>query len=86
MAAVTDPGLGLRPFFDVDAASYLACLSCNDRLLYRFVSNISLKKMIPSCVEGLGFHIKIRAVQGRSSLPRGYDPSALDELLDLQAH
>ena len=40
--------------------------------------------MIPSGIEDLGFHIKIRAVQGHSSLPRGYDPSALGELLDLQ--
>ena len=47
--------------------------------------NISAKNMIPSCVEDLGFRIKIRAVQGHSSLPRGYDPSGLDELLHLQA-
>ena len=41
--------------------------------------------MIPSCVEDLGFHIKVRAVLGHSSLPKGYNPSALGELLDLQA-
>ena len=44
VAAITDPGLGLRPFFDVDVASYLACLSCNDKA--RFVFNVSPKKMI----------------------------------------
>ena len=31
VAAITDPKLGLRTFFDVDAASYFACLSCNDK-------------------------------------------------------
>ena len=83
VAAVKDPKLGLRPFFDVDAASYLACLTCNDKA--GFVFNISPENMIPSCVEDLGFHIRIRAVQGHSSLPKRYDPSALGELLDLQA-
>ena len=40
--------------------------------------------MIPAGIEDLGFHITIRAVQGHSSLPRNYDPSALGELLDLK--
>ena len=82
-AAITDPKLGLRPFFDVDAASYLACLTYNDKAW--FVFKISPKKMIPSCVEDLGFYIKIRAARGHSSLPRGYNPDALGDLLDLRA-
>ena len=48
-AAFTEPKLGLRPFFDVDAASYLAGLTCNDKARLVFV--ISPKKMIPSGIE-----------------------------------
>ena len=69
-------------YHDVDAVSYLASLTCNDKA--RFISNIFPKKLIPAGVEDLRFHIKVRAVQGHSSLPRNYDPSALGELLDLK--
>ena len=48
VAAIGDAKLGLRPFFDVDAASYLACLSCNEKAWCVF--NISHKKLIRSCV------------------------------------
>ena len=82
VAAFTDPWTKLRPYHDVDAVSYLASLTCNDRA--RFIFNISPKKMFPAGIEDLGFHIKVRAVQGHSSLPRNNDPSALGELLDLQ--
>ena len=49
-----------------------------------FIFNIFPKKLIPAGVEDLGFHIKVRAVQGHSSLPRNYDPAALGELLDIK--
>ena len=83
LAAFIDPGSRLRPYHDVDAVSYLASLTCNDKA--RFIFNIFPKKLIPAGVEDLGFHIKVRAVQGHSSLPRNYDPSALGELLDVKA-
>ena len=57
-------------------------LSCNDKA--RLVFNISPRKMLHSGVDFL-FQIKFRAVQGHSSLPKGDDPSALGELLDLRA-
>ena len=47
-------------------------------------STYSRKKLIPAGVEDLGFHTKVRAVQGHSSLPRKYDPSSLGELLDVK--
>ena len=62
--------------------SYLASLTCNDKA--RFIFNIFPKKLIPAGVEDLGFHIKVRAVQGHSSLPRNYDPSSLGELLGVK--
>ena len=65
VAAFTDPWTKLRPYHDVDAVSYLACLTCNDKA--RFIFNIFPKKMIPAGIEDSGFHIKIRAVQGHSS-------------------
>ena len=46
IAAFTDPGTKLRPYHDVEGASYLAALTCNDKA--RFIFNISPKKMIPS--------------------------------------
>ena len=82
LAAFIDPWTRLRPYHDVDAVSYLASLTCNDKA--RFIFNIFPKKLIPAGVEDLGFHIKVRAVQGHSSLPRNYDPSALGELLDIK--
>ena len=82
LAAFIDPGSRLRPYHDVDAVSYLASLTRNDKA--RFIFNIFPKKLIPAGVEDLGFHIKVRAVQGHSSLPRNYDPSALGELLDVR--
>ena len=82
IAAFPDPWTKLRPCHDVDAVSYLASLACNDKA--RFIFNIFPENMIPAGVEVLGFHIKVRAVQGHSSLPRNYDPSALGELLDLK--
>ena len=83
LAAFITPGAKLRPYHDVDGASCLASLTCNDKA--RFIFNISPKKMIPQGIEDLGFHIKVRAVQGHSSLPRDYDPSALGVLLDIKA-
>ena len=82
VAAFTDPWTKLRPYHDVDAVSYLASLTCNDKA--RFIFNIFPKQMIPAGIEDSGFHIKIRVVQGHSSLPRNYDPSALGELLGLK--
>ena len=63
--------------------SYLASLTCNDKA--RLIFNIFPKKQIPAGVEDVRFHIKVRAFQGHSSLPRNYDPSALGELLDIKA-
>ena len=66
LAAIIDPGSRLRPYHDVDAVSYLASLTCNDKA--RFIFNIFPKKLIPAGVEDIGFHIKVRAVQGHSIL------------------
>ena len=47
-----------------------------------FVFNISLKEVIASHVGDLGFQIKVRAVQGHSSLPPVYNPDALGDRLE----